>query len=160
DQRLTLVATSPDLDGQPPGPWSIYEVRDAPLVEALAFRPVVVDDPTPSDLDACRARVQARLNSADKVDLKVWPDFIAVPWVNDLSGLDRPLVADGPSTWQHARPDAARGLAQKPLPPAVVTRIHATDDTISFHVSRPGVPVLVKTSYFPNWRASGAQGPW
>ncbi len=33
-------------------------------------------------------------------------------------------------------------------------------DTISFHVNRVGSPVLVKTSYFPNWVASGATGPW
>ncbi|HEX5366754.1 MAG TPA: hypothetical protein VFW63_08860, partial [Acidimicrobiales bacterium] len=27
-------------------------------------------------------------------------------------------------------------------------------------VDRPGVPVLVKVSYFPNWRATGAEGPY
>jgi len=27
-------------------------------------------------------------------------------------------------------------------------------------VSRTGVPVLVHTSYFPAWHASGAAGPW
>jgi hypothetical protein len=27
-------------------------------------------------------------------------------------------------------------------------------------VSDVGTPVLVKTSYFPNWEASGARGPW
>ena len=32
--------------------------------------------------------------------------------------------------------------------------------SISFHVSEPGVPVLVKTSYFPSWQASGADGPY
>ncbi|HEU5448776.1 MAG TPA: hypothetical protein VFW57_07160, partial [Acidimicrobiia bacterium] len=26
--------------------------------------------------------------------------------------------------------------------------------------SEPGVPVLVKTSYFPNWQVTGAKGPW
>ena len=35
-----------------------------------------------------------------------------------------------------------------------------TDDSVSFHVSRTGVPVVVRTSYFPNWEASGAHGPW
>jgi uncharacterized membrane protein len=27
-------------------------------------------------------------------------------------------------------------------------------------VSRVGTPVEVKISYFPNWKASGADGPW
>jgi hypothetical protein len=35
-----------------------------------------------------------------------------------------------------------------------------TDSSISFHVSKVGTPVLVKVSYFPNWHADGANGPW
>jgi hypothetical protein len=31
---------------------------------------------------------------------------------------------------------------------------------VSFTVDKIGVPVLVKVSYFPNWEASGATGPW
>ena len=31
---------------------------------------------------------------------------------------------------------------------------------MSFHVDRIGTPVEVKISYFPNWQASGADGPW
>jgi hypothetical protein len=38
--------------------------------------------------------------------------------------------------------------------------VRTTDNSVSFHVSRTGVPVMVKTSYFPNWTASGARGPW
>jgi hypothetical protein len=32
--------------------------------------------------------------------------------------------------------------------------------SISFDVSRLGVPVVVRTSYFPNWHARGAEGPY
>jgi uncharacterized membrane protein len=31
---------------------------------------------------------------------------------------------------------------------------------VSFRVSRVGTPVEVKVSYFPNWKSTGAQGPW
>jgi hypothetical protein len=41
-----------------------------------------------------------------------------------------------------------------------VTDVHTTDHSVSFRVSRTGVPVIVKTSYFPNWTAHGADGPW
>jgi hypothetical protein len=41
-----------------------------------------------------------------------------------------------------------------------VTNIATGTDTISFDVTRPGTPILVKVSYFPNWGVSGAQGPW
>ena len=35
--------------------------------------------------------------------------------------------------------------------PVEVDDIEMGTDTISFSVSKPGVPILVKTSYFPNW---------
>jgi hypothetical protein len=41
-----------------------------------------------------------------------------------------------------------------------VTKVRTSDHSVSFRVSRTGVPVIVKTSYFPNWRAHGADGPW
>jgi hypothetical protein len=41
-----------------------------------------------------------------------------------------------------------------------VTGVVETDSTVSFHVSKIGSPVLVKVSYFPNWQASGATGPY
>ena len=34
------------------------------------------------------------------------------------------------------------------------------ESSISFDVDQTGVPVLVKVSYFPNWEASGADGPY
>ena len=41
-----------------------------------------------------------------------------------------------------------------------MTDVSQTDTSVSFHVSKVGTPVLVKMSYFPNWHASGADGPW
>ena len=38
--------------------------------------------------------------------------------------------------------------------------IRQTDEGISFHVDRVGTPVEVRVSYFPNWQATGAEGPW
>ena len=46
------------------------------------------------------------------------------------------------------------------MPSTTVSGITTTDSSIGFHVSRVGTPVLVKVSYFPNWHASGALGPW
>jgi hypothetical protein len=159
--QLVPAATTPDTDGQPPRGWTIYEVRDAPVVEALGEQPVVV--PGVSNRD--------------------WQDEVGVPWwdaptrtppdARDLSLLDRPLVADGPSSWARARPPgasradapdpklpAARALPAEALPPVEVSRVRTTDHSVSFRVSRTGVPVMVKTSYFPNWTATGAKGPW
>ncbi|TMK55414.1 MAG: hypothetical protein E6G60_19575 [Actinobacteria bacterium] len=41
-----------------------------------------------------------------------------------------------------------------------MSRVRTTTDSVSFDVSRTGVPVMVKTSYFPNWTVEGAHGPW
>jgi uncharacterized membrane protein len=69
----------------------------------------------------------------------------------------------------HSRPTAVKtvgaGVSVDPAPrravvPARVTHIRSGDDSLSFDVDRPGSPVLVKVSYFPNWQASGAKGPW
>src|SRR5206468_2077955 len=81
---------------------------------------------------------------------------------------------DGPKSWPRVgvrrtgvETDGTAGSdiridrpARRPVAPAKVSAIHTTDDRISFDVDRVGQPVLVKASYFPNWKASGAKGPF
>jgi hypothetical protein len=117
--------------------WKVFEVLDSPLVEPLQNEPVVLDG----------------------VSHKHWLEPSAA-WFDDAQALDRVLVDGGPSGWAHAGADAARFSAKKPLPAVTVSNIVSGDDSMSFDVSQPGVPVLVKTSYFPNWQATGAKGPW
>jgi hypothetical protein len=83
-----------------------------------------------------------------------------VPWWNDPAALDRPLTDGGPSSWVRADNSSARSVAKRPLPAAKVSNIRTTESSVSFDVSRTGVPVMVKTSYYPNWKAEGADGPW
>ena len=160
DGRLRLVATVPDLDGKAPSGWDIFEVRDAPVVAPLQYQPVVVDHLSAADEKACRARVLQTGIKADGLQIHDWQDCIGVPWFSDVSHLDRPLVADGPSSWQHLGSEEALTASKRSLPAVTVSRIHSTDDTVSFHVSRVGVPVYVKTSFFPNWQVDGATGPY
>jgi hypothetical protein len=117
--------------------WKIYEVLDAPLVEPLRNEPVVLDG----------------------ISHKQWLQPSAA-WFDDASALDRPLVDGGPAGWAHAGAAEARFTPKKSLPAVTVSNIKSNDDSVSFDVSQPGVPVMVKTSYFPNWQASGAKGPW
>jgi len=140
DPRLELVATSPDVDGAPPEGWSIYRVADAPLVEGLSYEPVVAEGVAP--------------------DPSGWEQEIAAPWWWFPDQLDNPIVADGPASWRRA--DGAKALVtpRRAIEPVQVTHVRADDDSISFRVDRTGVPVLVKASYFPNWKVSGAEGPY
>jgi hypothetical protein len=117
--------------------WKIYEVLDSPLVEPLRNEPVVVDG----------------------LSHKHWLGPSAA-WFDDASALDRPLADGGPAEWVRARAAEARFTPKKPVPAVTVSNIASDDDSVSFDVSEPGVPVVVKTSYFPNWQVSGAKGPW
>jgi uncharacterized membrane protein len=42
------------------------------------------------------------------------------------------------------------------LPPVKVSNVEVGEESVRFDVDRTGVPVLVKVSYFPNWRVKGA----
>jgi hypothetical protein len=87
-------------------------------------------------------------------------------WLNQsLAWYDHPnrwnveLAQGGPASW----PRTTVGDTRPPVRHAATTRVtnvSTTDTTVRFHVSRVGTPVLVKVSYFPNWHASGADGPW
>ena len=157
-QRVATSATAPG--GIAPDTWAIYRVADAPTVASLTNQPIVVDPLSPSEQALCRRRVLAAGVEPNQYHRHDWQDCIAVPWFNDPSALDRPLVADGPTSWQHAQPSVALASSKVALPAVTVTRIHQTDSSVSFHVSRVGVPVLVKISYVPNWTARGARGPY
>jgi uncharacterized membrane protein len=44
--------------------------------------------------------------------------------------------------------------------PAVVSNVEVADESVAFSVSEIGKPILVRISYFPNWTADGALGPY
>lgn len=119
------------------GPWSVYEVADSALVESVANQPVVLTDVGDGQGE--------------------WLEP-ATDWYLDEPAHDVLLASDGPSEW--ARVAAGEAPEAVPVDPVEVTGIEEGDDRISFDVDQVGTPVLVKTSYFPNWEASGAEGPW
>jgi hypothetical protein len=68
-------------------------------------------------------------------------------------------VAGGPAGWARTATPSTPP-AGHPLPSVKVTDVKVGIDSLSFHVDRTGVPVVVGISYFPNWQATGATGPW
>jgi hypothetical protein len=143
DPDLSLVATSgpwPVTSGSTviQRTWNIYSVRGAAEVAPLTEQPVVMTGVAKGG--------------------KSWLDA-AVSWYDDPSRWNVMLAAGGPSQWARVR-GADPNPPAKTVAPAQVSGIKATDDRISFDVDRTGSPVLVKTSYFPNWQATGANGPW
>jgi hypothetical protein len=84
---------------------------------------------------------------------------VAQKWYADPTRWSQQLVVGGLASWSKA-PTPAVAPAGKPLPAVQVTDVKMGIDSLSFHVNRTGVPVEVGISYFPNWRATGAAGPW
>ena len=66
-------------------------------------------------------------------------------------------TASGPASWARVSPTATTAPV-RPEPKTTVTDIQQGEESISFDVDRIGTPVLVKTSYFPNWHVQGAKG--
>ncbi|MBW3548550.1 MAG: hypothetical protein KY452_10505 [Actinobacteria bacterium] len=119
------------------GSWRVYRVADSELVEPLRAEPAVLEDGAGGG--------------------RAWLEP-AVEWYLDPSAREVFLAASGPGSWPRVavgeRPEA------RPVPEAEVSDVETSVDRISFRVDRPGTPVLVKASYFPNWKAEGAEGPW
>jgi hypothetical protein len=134
---LRLVAQTRSYPG---GSWKVFEVEGVSVVEPLAFDPVVVPG-----VNGSRSR---------------W-EGAAMPWFDKGGPRDVPVAAGGPSSWLR-RPSVPSDPPRQPVstPPATVSGVRLGDDSVRFHVDRLGTPIVVKVSYFPNWKATGARGPW
>ena len=151
-----------EVGSTPIGPWVVFEVADSTAVQGLSRLPAVVEGLNHSGAEWLEASVGAFLAAGPQGPV---------------------LAADGPDDWPRMALPDIRGLAEDPdlsreevmrrlsevLPvdapaeyvePAQVSGVVRRNHSISFTVDRVGAPVLVRTSYFPNWSASGADGPW
>jgi len=117
--------------------WDIYQILGSALVTPLQNQPVV-------------------MTGVDTRNPTLWLNA-AESWYLDPSRWDVYETATGPSTWARVSPTQT-DVPAKALPSVAVTDIVQGTQTISFNVSRTGVPVLVHESYFPNWHVSGARG--
>jgi hypothetical protein len=128
--------------------WKLYLIKDSPLVAPLSFEPVVENLPLASTYIANAPPSSNWLN-------------LGITWYQTESDWPVEIVRGGPASWPHAPAGTlvppAGGI---PVQPTTVSDITTTDESISFNVSKVGVPVMVKIPYFPNWVASGAEGPW
>ncbi|MFM8563541.1 MAG: 6-pyruvoyl-tetrahydropterin synthase-related protein [Acidimicrobiia bacterium] len=150
---LSEIATS--------GPWKIYRVTGSEIVVPLTVRPVVVES-----------------RSGDQRER--WLE-LGTSWLQNRSEWAALPSADGPDDWQRvavevdlSRREGEPGSDSRKvdvvvptdsidvvdLDPVEVSNTVIDEQSLSFDVDRVGVPVLVRVSYFPNWKVSGAQGPY
>jgi len=136
-------------------PFTIFEMTETPdLVVPATRQPAVYAAPDGGMSD----KILGLVGAGSTV-----PTFndVAFEWYDDLSMVDRWIVADGPESWPHIE-DLA-DLPDEPLSvpaDAKVSDVTIDDHRISFRTTAVGVPHLVKVSYFPNWVAEGADGPY
>lgn len=149
--ELTEVATAT--------PWVVFETQTQ-LVEPLATTPVVID------------------GVRDHQD--EWLD-VGVEWFTSSSPV-RP-ASSGPESWERVDREIVERYAGEgttlagsigegdatlaSLLPEVdvvdeitVSNVTTDTDVISFDVDQVGTPILVRSSFFPNWKADGADGPF
>ena len=139
------------------GPFTIYRLPESELVEAATFLPAVYEVP--------ERNVFASLTGAPTVtasDGRELPSFfdMALDWYDDVDNLDRWVVADGPEDWPRIETLEQRPTVQLDVPDGAVSDVVVENHRISFTTTAVGIPHLVKVSYFPNWTAQGADGPW
>jgi hypothetical protein len=152
------------------GPWVIYQVEASDLVVPLAVQPVVVDSRSDDE------STMAHQDDAKERWLEVGTSWFQNP--NDWVALP---AADGPDEWQRisvgidfnrriGEPDDSSRRVDVVTPSEPITVVNTelatvTDvvqgrSSVSFRVDKVGTPILIRTSYFPNWGVSGADGPY
>jgi hypothetical protein len=139
------------------GPFTIYRMPETQLVEAAKFQPSVYEVPD-------RGLLSSLTGSATVTDSngKELPSFfdMALAWYDDVDDLDEWVVENGPEEWPRIESVDERTRTPLEVPDDAVTNISVENDRISFDTTAVGIPHLVKVSYFPNWKAQGADGPW
>ena len=116
------------------GPWTVFRIKDSELVTSLDLEPATVNELNHSEWLVPAAKVFQRGSSEV---------------TRTIGGMD---------TWQQV--DQNQSPELRALPEVEISEIRNGTDYVHFKVDQVGVPVLVKTSYFPNWKAKGAEGPW
>ena len=117
-------------------PWTIFALPDSDFVDIATVTPAVWDG---------------------------GGDFLepSLKWYDDVDHLDNWLVETGPEEWLRVEAVEDRLTSVSTYgDTGIVTDIVQEDDRISFTTTAVGVPHLVKESYFPNWKAVGADGPY
>jgi hypothetical protein len=142
-------------------PWVIYQVGNSELVTPLTVQPVIVSSKTG--------------------DIKERWLEIGTSWFQHPEDWSAMPVENGLDTWQRvdvavdlSRRDGEPGISSRRVDivtpsqkievvetkPTKVTNFVLEDAAISFSVDQIGQPILVRMSYFPNWKVSGANGPF
>ena len=174
DEAVAAADARPELEPvATSGPWHIYEYTDAAIVEPLTVEPVVVNG---RDGDQRECFLEIGTSWFQHQD--EWAAMPAVDGPDTWQRIDVDVDASrqdpqGQGTDECGDPQSstarkvnivtpAQEIEVVDLPEVEVTNVEMGEQSVEFDVSEAGVgvPVLVRVSYFPNWTAHGAEGPY
>lgn len=159
EEALAEVARRPDTftEVAASGPFRVYELPQYDLVDVASFQVSVYEDGQGDGLLSTLLSVPGALLTGE--ERKEPFSDLAFEWYDDVSLLDRWVATDGPADWPRID-----GIGDVPAVPtgehAPVTNVELENERIAFDTTAVGVPHLIKVSYFPNWKAEGAEGPY
>jgi hypothetical protein len=139
------------------GPFHIFRLPETDLVVTATHLPAVYEAAERGLLSSLPG--SGTVTGSDGGALPAFHDM-ALEWYEDVDNMHRWVVAGGPAEWPRIQSIDQRPAVELDVPPNAVTDIEVDNHRISFSTEAIGVPHLVKVSYFPNWTASGADGPW
>lgn len=166
DPRLTKVddKTFTYMDGveKKSHRWAVFQLSDTQVVEGLENDPAVVSD-IDNHIDgwvyAKKRSPQTVAQKASGIPGSKVPGP-ATEWFMNPGRWDVFLASSGPDDWPRTTVARSADPPRVSNPKVDVSNVKITSDSVSFDVDRVGVPVLVRVSYFPNWKATGATGPY
>ena len=161
-EAVDSAATQPALvEVARSGPWVVYQVDGSDWVVPMTRQPVVV-------------------NEREGDQRERWLE-LGSSWFQRGEEWEAVPVDDGPDEWQRidVEVDLDRRVGEPgdpsrnvdivtpvqeidvvDLPVVTVSNFERKQNEVSFSVDKVGVPVLVRVSYFPNWKVDGADGPY
>jgi hypothetical protein len=159
DDNETKAGTCPTI-------WKIYEVKGAELVQALAYQPAVVTGIGQSQQEGWLDLGTAAYNDPERFPVPL----IAQEPIEPPESYQRLKVSEsrGPANNQYGATVVAEQAKLIRLNPVTITNIKAASlgtgsdepGSLSFTVDKVGIPVAIKMSYFPNFKVTGAKGPY
>ncbi|MEA1902061.1 MAG: hypothetical protein U9N56_00885 [Actinomycetota bacterium] len=138
-------------------PFNIFKLPETQKVAALTYLPSVYEVPERGLFASLTGSEQ--VTGADGEPLPSFHDM-ALEWYEDIDQMHRMVVAGGPEEWPRIDSISQRPNVELDVPADAVSDILIEDHRISFSTTAVGVPHMIKVSYFPNWTATGADGPW
>ena len=136
--------------------WRVYQVAGSDLVVGMDRVPVVAAVHGGTTSKCFGSQPPA---SGSEPELHAWECAVA-PWWTDRARLDVAFAESGPRQWRRVDIDELGSVRPERITPVTVSDVQRSVDEISFRVSAPGRPVLIRESYYPNWKVHGAKGPY